>query len=99
MLKNSNTKISKEERVKHKNAKYYSKNRDNILNKIFFRNIRQMKTTRPNRHTVKNNGLTLDKILELKKEALLERSGEEDVVEKYYQNLYDFVEKISRAPK
>ena len=96
MLKNTNTKKSKEERVKTKNAKYYSKNRDDILNKVFFRNIRRMRTKKPNKHTVKNNGLTLHKILELKKVALLERTGEEDAVEKYYQNLYDFVEKNLR---
>jgi hypothetical protein len=79
------------EKVRLKNQRYYSKNRNDILRAVFFKNIRLMRTKKPNRHTIKAFGLTPEKVLELQKEALSENNC--DTVKTYYEDLHRFVQK------
>lgn len=84
--------IPLKERIRAKNVKYYNKKRADILRHLFYRNIKRRITTQPNRHTITKNGLTPEKILELKSDALEDaEASEKEEIERYYTNLHNFV--------
>ena len=76
--------------TKAKNAKYYAHAGKSVREHIFYRDIKLRKTRRPHTRTIKEFGLTPEKVESLFEKAV--EDGEDPlVVGSFYRNLKNYV--------